>query len=267
MNTHTDEASPLNWLHDGFHDVEATRRRLQPGHEADQVEVVHRHVDDERVVHRLAERPAEVVVDAEVDLRLADRSQAPRRDHLPGRLDDAAVAVVLAHRQLPAEPLRRLDEREAVLARAGQGLLHEHRQARLEAARGHLAVGRRGHDRDRHVRPGRRERRLEVGVAPVGRHAGERPRRVERGGHAVDQPAQLDVLRDGRQRAQPYLAEAADPDLQHAHGSARAGHFTAPAVVPAATYFWAMTSSTTAGREAITAVAMTALQSLTKLPM
>ena len=125
----------------------------------------------------------------------------------------------------------------------------------------------RGDHPDRHVRPGRRERRLEVGVAALLRNAGERSGRLERGGHAVDQADQLHVLRDGRQRVQPHRAEAADADLQHAHGCARAAHFTAPAVVPAATYFCATTSSTTAGREAITAVAMTELQSLTKVPM
>ena len=228
--------------------------------------MVHRHVEDERVVHRLAERPAEVVVDAEVDLRLGDRAEPPGRDHAPGGLDHGPVAVVLADGELAAEAVRRVDEREAVLARAGQRLLQQHRQPRLQAAGGHLPVGGRGDDPDRHVRPARRQRRLQVAVAALLREAADRARRLERGGHTVDEVDQLDVLRDGRQRAHPHRAEAADADLQHAHGCARAAHFTAPAVVPAATYFWATTSSTTAGSEAITAVAMTELQSLTKAP-
>ena len=44
-------------------------------------------------------------------------------------------------------------------------------------------------------------------------------------------------------------------------------HFTAPPVAPAAMYFWAMIMRITAGREDRTAVDITALQSVSLVPM
>src|SRR5699024_11046311 len=45
------------------------------------------------------------------------------------------------------------------------------------------------------------------------------------------------------------------------------GYLTAPPVAPAATYFWAMIIRITAGREESTAVDITALQSVSLVPM
>ena len=133
---------------------------------------------------------------------------SPLGEHAPGGLHHRPVAVVLADRELAVEALRRLDQCLAVVARAGQRLLHEHGEAGREAALGDVAMRVRWHNDD----------------GDVGIRVSKRFVEVDEPADAVDQRRRVlvderDLLgaRLVRQRVQPGPAEPARSHLQDLH--------------------------------------------------
>ncbi|OUE30750.1 hypothetical protein BFL35_08455 [Clavibacter michiganensis] len=184
----------------------------------DGVELVHGHVEQEHVVHLLAE-PAEVRGLEELGGDDADAAEVGRPP-----LEGDEVVVVPArladHEQL-ARDLRGRRERQPLRDRERDGLLAEHRDPREQRLRGDGVVRPRDGDVDHRVGPHPRDELAEVG-GRLGRGTMGRGTRARRLLVEVDDAHELDdgILRDG---LEPRLAHAARADLHDAQGRAVRG--------------------------------------------
>ena len=172
--------------------------------EAGGIEGVDRHVEEEHVVHLLAE-PAEVRGNEEVAVDAGRRADRAGGDEAADAARLGEVAAVLDHRVDAAGVARRSDDRAGILRAGGERLLGQDVAAVAERGENDLAARRRDGDVEDDVGLGLREHCVEVGAdgdAVEIELAGALPGAVR---VDVDQAGQLDA----------GLARGTEPRLAH----------------------------------------------------
>ena len=209
-------------------------------------------------------------VAADLD-RPLPRAKALGADHreLAGERGDAIAAAGLVGGEHGGPVLRR-DEEERARERgqSARGI----RKSQAEPGTAHsygVDVGERGRELAAAADPAK-----SLGRGELGRLDWRAARHRLEGEHGVQAGLMRDEVDELGRAVQPDHTRHRQPGAAHAErhlvdGEVEGRHqsLTAPAVTPAATYRWATTSSTAAGIDATTAVAMMAFQSWVLLPM
>ncbi len=196
------------------------RHRIRPGELAGVVEGVDRHVQHQRVLHRVAEAP-EVAAQVEVAVQLGEVAQPPALEEGGHRVRRRQRPARLRHRVDAVRGGRRRDHLAGARHRVAHRLLAEDVAAQAQRLQRHPGVRRRDGDVEDRRRPGAAHG-LGEGVEDHRRRQIEALRhRLRRRGVEVHQPHHLDLF--GRHGlAHPRAAHAAAAhhhDLQrfHAH--------------------------------------------------
>jgi len=192
-----------------------------PGHVRDQVQVVHRALDHQRVGYLVAEPAPRTKAPAfagEPAHEVVERPVLPGLHVMPERGDVLPKAMAHRHAHLLPGGLHLLGDAAGGLKRVRDGLLAEDVQVVRQRRIDDRLVVRRGHDNRAEVRLMRIEGLLQVGVAALRREAQVLLRVLQRlgvdvhRGNRVDQP--LPDVRRQECRA-PRRPKPAAPNLDH----------------------------------------------------